>query len=119
MVVDDEPTILKLVKVNLEARGYGVVLAADGKECIEQIEGEWPDMILLDLRLPNITGWEVLHYLKTEEKLCKISVVIMAGALSLNDRRRGNDMGVTVFLPKPFSSDDLLQQVEQAISGKG
>jgi len=115
LVVEDERDIQKLVKANLTARGYQVAVAPDGEEGLRLAESEHPHLILLDLRLPGMSGWDVLMALKTNQKLRKIPVIIMTAAVPEGEEYRIRGMRAASYLVKPFGVDELLRQVKQIL----
>jgi len=115
LVIDDESNLRKLVRVNLTTRGYQVLAAADGERGLKLAELERPDLILLDLMLPGISGWDVLMALKTSKKLHKIPVVIMTATMPEGEEYKMRSMRAVGYLLKPFSVDELIGQVEQVL----
>jgi len=115
LVIDDEPNIQKLAKANLTARGFQVLVAADGEEGVRLAQLERPNLILLDLRLPGMSGWDVLMILKTDRKLQKIPVIIMTATVPRDGKQEFPSMRTAGYLVKPFSVDELLHQVKQAL----
>jgi len=115
LVIENEPNIQKLMKVNLSTSGHEVLIATRGEEGLKLAQQEDPDLILLDLRLPGISGWDVLARLKATAELEKIPVVIITAVVHHGDEERAYAMGVTGYLAKPFTADELLEEVEKAL----
>ena len=115
LVIDDEPNIRKLVKANLTPRGYQVAVAADGEEGLTLARLERPNLILLDLMLPGMSGWDVLMALKTDQKLRKIPVIIMTAATPEGDEYKIRSMRAAGYMVKPFGVDELTRQVKQIL----
>ena len=115
LVIDDELNLRKLVKANLTARGYQVTVAADGEEGLRLAQLERPDLILLDLMLPGMSGWDVLMVLKTTQKLRKIPVIIMTAVVPEGGEYKIRSMRTAGYLVKPFGVDELMRQVEQVL----
>lgn len=114
LVVDDEPDVLLLCRVNLEFEGYEVVEAADGEAVMEQVRVERPDVILLDVMMPRMDGWQVLQAIKADEELRSIPVVMLTAKVQDQDRIRGWSEGAAEHITKPFSPlalSHLLQDV--------
>jgi DNA-binding response OmpR family regulator len=108
LVVDDEAPLREFVRKNLEARGYGVVTASDGAEALAAAERDAPDLIVLDLMLPVLDGFEVARRVRAR------SGVPILALTALNEPRDEADAraaGVSDYLPKPFAVDELLQRV--------
>lgn len=115
LVIEDEPIIQKLVKANLTASGYQVLAATDGEEGLRLAGLERPNLILLDLRLPGMSGWDVLMALKTNQRLRRIPVIIMTATVPDSEEYKFPSMRTAGYLVKPFSVDELLRQVKQAL----
>jgi len=119
LIIENEPSIQKLMKVNLTTSGHQVLITARGEEGLKLAQRENPDLILLDLRLPGISGWDVLTHLKATPELEKIPVVIITAVVHHGDEEKAYAMGATGYLAKPFTADELLQEVEEALRKGG
>jgi DNA-binding response OmpR family regulator len=119
LVVDDEPDIRHLVKVNLELDGHRVILAANGAEALEAIRDEVPDLMLLDLMMPEVDGWQVLEAIKQgdDDELQQIPVLMLTAYDSADNRVRGGIEGAIRYLSKPFSPAQLRQEIHDALEG--
>ncbi len=115
LVIDDELNLRKLVRANLSARGYQVLVADEGEKGLKLAELERPDLILLDLRMPGMSGWDVLIAFTLSQILKKIPVVIMTAAMPDDEEYRVRSMSAASILVKPFSVEELLNQVEQVL----
>ncbi len=115
LVIEDEANIRKLARANLSASGYKVLVAGDGEEGLKIAQGEHPNLILLDLRLPGISGWDVLMVLKTDRKLQKIPVIIMSATVPQDQEYKFTIMRTAGYLVKPFEIDELLGKVKQVL----
>jgi len=115
LVIEDESNIQKLAKANLTASGYKVFLAANGEKGLELAKLEHPNLILLDLRMPGMSGWDVLMALKTNQRLQKIPVIIMTATVPDSEEYKIRGMRTAGYLHKPFTVDELLRQVKQAL----
>ena len=119
LIVDDEPAILIVSRRRLEANGYEVVTAASGKEGIEKAETCEPDLILLDIIMPGLDGYEVCRRLKSSEKTRKIPVIIFTASSPQDDSgEKAIEFGAVGYLTKPFESDDLLSIIERSFLGR-
>ena len=114
LIVDDQPEIRRLWQVNLAARSYDVVVAADGRGCLEKVESERPDIILLDLSMPVLSGWAVLEALKGSAAVKNTAVIVLTGWADEEVHRQARQMGATGALVKPFGIDELLVSMELA-----
>ena len=120
LVVDDEPDIVKLVTRLLEARGHRVGVARDGEEALESAGRERPDVIVLDLNLPRVDGFEVCRRLKTGEATKSVPIVMMTAAFpSVEQASRGIGLGADEYVVKPFVREVLVHNVERLIPKTG
>jgi CheY-like chemotaxis protein len=116
MVVDDEPDIVHFVVRILEARGHQMSVARDGAEALDRIRVELPDVIVLDLNLPKIDGYEVCRAIKTDPVTGHIPVVMMTAAyVSVDDARNGQAAGADEYVIKPFLREVLIHNVERLL----
>ena len=115
LVIDDELNLQKMVKANLATRGYQVAVASDGEKGLKLAQLEHPNLILLDLMLPSMSGWDVLMALKTNRKLQKIPVIIMTATMPQNQEYKFPSMRTAGYLVKPFVVDELLHKVKQVV----
>src|SRR5215210_1115472 len=120
LVVDDEPDILELIKVNLELDGHRVLTALGGAEALVRVKDEHPDLILLDVMMPGVDGWTVLGEIKaeTEVDVSSIPVLMVTARSAQDDRIRGGIEGAIRYITKPFSPTDLRQEVRDALDGE-
>jgi DNA-binding response OmpR family regulator len=118
LVTDDELPLRQLVKLNLTASGYKVRTATTGQEGLKLAEQEKPHLILLDIRMPDMSGWEVLIALKTNRKLEKVPVVIMTASPPTQEDEEIRALRADGLLNKPFSVEELLKQVKTALGEK-
>jgi CheY-like chemotaxis protein len=109
LVVDDDPAILATVREILELEGYPVVAVSDGAAALRRAEEVRPSLLLLDMRMPGLTGWEVAQQLR--ERGIAVPILVMTAAQDA--RLWAQQIGAAGFLPKPFDLDDLLAAVER------
>jgi DNA-binding response OmpR family regulator len=103
LVVDDEPTILELVRFTLEDEQVAVIEASDGVQALEKARAAHPDLILLDVQMPRLDGFEVCRRLREDPTLAGVRIVMLTAAGQETDRARGMAAGVNDYLTKPFS----------------
>ena len=115
LVVDDEPDILNLLEYNLKKAGYRVFLAKDGPLAIEAAGGKGPDLIILDIMLPDMDGLEVLRRLKASEATRDIPVIMLTAKGEEVDRVVGFELGAEDYITKPFSPRELLLRVRAVL----
>src|SRR5205809_5391166 len=124
LVVDDEARNVRLMEAILAPRGYTVVQAYNGEEALQQVQGQPPNLILLDVMMPGMNGFEVCKRLKDNADTCLIPVVIMTALGQREDRIKGIEAGADDFLTKPVHRDELLARIrtslrlKQTIDGK-
>src|SRR5438034_682092 len=118
LVVDDEPDIRELVRINLEQAGHRVVTAADGDEALASVRHEPPDALFLDVRMPGTDGWAVLEELKAGSRrdLSEIPVFMVTAADEPEARLRGGIQGALQYITKPFDPRALVELLEQTLS---
>jgi len=112
LVVDDEPSILKLIRVNLERDGYEVETAADGKTALELAGRLRPDLVLLDVMLPGLDGISVCRTLRNEPATRNIPIIMLSARGEEVDRVLGLEMGADDYITKPFSPRELLARIK-------
>jgi len=108
LVVDDEPHIVKLVEMRLKASGYDVISSHDGRQCLDMVRSEKPDLIILDLMLPSLNGYEVCHALRSDPVHKNIPIVMLSAKGKFNDMKTGLEKGVDAYVAKPFKTETLL-----------
>ena len=108
LVVDDEPKIVKLVRDYLERAGFGVHVAADGKSALSLARAEKPDMVILDLGLPQMDGLDVTRDLR---KLSNVPIIMLTGRSEESDKLIGLELGADDYITKPFSPKELVARV--------
>jgi DNA-binding response OmpR family regulator len=109
LIVDDEPAIRKFVRANLEARGFEALVAADGDEAIQIIEKELPDLIILDIMMPKVDGFEVCRQVR---EWSQIPIVILSARGGEMDKVKCLEMGADDYITKPFGVDELMARVK-------
>lgn len=116
MIVDDSPTIRKLVSGKLEKCGHTVVSAANGADALTQIKEVTPDLILLDIAMPEMDGYQVCKIIRSNEATCSVPVLMISGKDGFFDEKRGQAAGSTGFIVKPFGPETLLRTIENYLS---
>jgi CheY-like chemotaxis protein len=116
LVVDDEPDVLLLCRVNLEFEGYDVVEAADGVEALDKLREARPDVVLLDVMMPRMDGWQVLAEIKGDDELKDIPVVMLTAKVQDQDQIRGWSEGAADYITKPFSPLALSQVLQDVLA---
>ncbi len=115
LVVDDEPDVLDLVSYNLGQAGFAVETAADGAEGLRKARSAAPDLILLDLMLPEMDGLEVCKLLRRDPQTSAIPIIMLTARAGEIDRIIGLELGATDYVPKPFSPRELVLRVKKRL----
>jgi CheY-like chemotaxis protein len=116
LIADDEPEILDLVRMLLEWEDYDVVQTRDGEECLEKARALRPDLILTDVRMPNMTGLEVLERLKADPDLSSIPVIMISVVTTLPQVRTALENGAVAYLSKPFEVREMARLVNRVLA---
>ena len=116
LTCDDEKHIVRLIQVNLERQGYEVITAFNGVECLEKVKEDRPDLIVLDVMMPEMTGFEVLETLKSDPETENIPVIMLTARAQDSDVLRGWQSGVECYLTKPFNPMELIAFVKRIFS---
>lgn len=116
MLVDDEPDIRYLMKRKLEREQYEVVEADSGEECLNKIKQEKPDLILLDIMMPGMSGWETLECIKEMEDTAEILIIIFTVMdVTPEAMSKKEELGFVDYIVKPFDYNDLLKRIQMAM----
>ncbi|MGH2807674.1 MAG: response regulator transcription factor [Actinomycetota bacterium] len=116
LICDDDPAILRVLQVNLEVEGYTTLLAHHGEEALEVAEKEKPDLIILDIMMPRLDGYQTCERLKADESLKDIPVVFLSAKAQQSDIEKGKTYGVADYLTKPFDPDVLVETIERLLA---
>ena len=116
LVVEDESTIAKTIRLALEAEGFDVSLAGDGLEALKAVRKEPPDLILLDVMLPKFDGFKVCRLVKFDKNTSHIPVILSSARNSEADQKRGRKAGADEYIVKPFDLEHLVQVIRSYIS---
>ena len=111
LVVDDDRVIQQLLRVNLELEGYTVHIASDGEEALHSFAEFQPHLILLDIMMPKLDGWEVSRRLKQQPGGRDVPIILLSARAQDADMRRGTEIGVAAYVTKPFDPIQLLDLV--------
>ena len=117
LVVDDEIHIVKIIAYKMRGAGHEVVSARDGVEALDVVRANRPDLILLDVMMPRMDGFQTLEALKADPATRDIQVFLLTVKSKEVDRQRGYEIGADDYLTKPFSPNKLLERINQALKG--
>ncbi len=115
MVVEDNPLNMKLASDLLKIGGFDVLEAADGKIALKILEQKIPDLILLDLQLPDMDGFEVMRRIKSNERTKSIRVVVMTASVMREDEKNIQSAGFDGYIPKPINTREFIKQVDSVL----
>lgn len=122
LICDDEAHIRRLIEQcleELEEEGVEIFTAADGEEAIGRIEEDRPDMIILDVMMPKINGFDICEKVKADERLRSAFVMLLTAKGQEYDRLRGEQAGANRYMTKPFDPDDLLAIAREVLAARG
>jgi DNA-binding response OmpR family regulator len=117
LVVDDEKYLVELLTVNLEPEGFRVIKAFDGETGLDKSLAEKPDLVILDVRLPGMDGYEVCRRIKAQDATRQIPVILLSAYAQDQDIRKGLDVGAQAYIKKPFDVMDFIDMVCRLLQG--
>ncbi len=117
LTADDNQQIRMLVKAALRSLGHELIEAVDGEQALELALERTPDLILLDVTMPKLDGWEVLHFLRLRPETAEVPVMMLTTAAQKVDLEHGASLGCSDYLTKPFTPSDLRAHVERMLAG--
>lgn len=117
LIVEDEESLLKLESILLTTKGYLVQGATTGLAALEAVAIEAPDLILLDIMLPELDGFEVCKQIKENPDTCHIPIIFLSAKKTPEDISRGEEVGADRYITKPFKSAAVMNTIEQLLSG--
>ncbi len=115
MLVDDDPNLILLVKDYLEFRGYQVMTAENGREALELLEEDIPDLIICDVMMPEMDGYTLVQHIRENSTTEWIPVLFLSAKGQSQDRVKGLNTGADVYIVKPFEPEELVAQVESSL----
>jgi len=116
LIVDDEIQFIKMAQIRLESNGYKVISANDGKEGLEMIRNENPDLIILDIMMPVMDGYAMLKELRKDDKIKDIPVIMCSGKVLLNDEEGVLKCEANAYIAKPFEPPVFLAKIEELLN---
>jgi two-component system, OmpR family, alkaline phosphatase synthesis response regulator PhoP len=115
LVVEDERDVAELIRYNLAKEGYDVVLVANGAEALQRAQETKPEVILLDIMVPQLNGWEICRRLKQDPQTRAIPVIMVTGRVEEGDKVLGFEMGADDYVTKPFSPRELVARIRAVV----
>ncbi len=119
LVVDDDREILDMTALLLQSAGYAVELAGSGEEALYVVQDLTPDVVLLDINMPGMDGWEVLRILKEDERTTAVPVVMFSVNFEIREKLHALQLGARDYVTKPFDTEGLLRRVAEIVAGAG
>ena len=116
LIVDDEPNIVMTLEYTFKKKGLEVLIARDGSEALQILEHQVPDVILLDIMMPNVDGYQTLKFIKNNPKLKNIKVAFLTAKNKLSDIEKGLELGADKYLTKPFSIKKIVSEIFELIN---
>ncbi|MDT8441118.1 MAG: response regulator [Desulfuromonadales bacterium] len=116
LIVEDEESLLKLESILLKSKGYDVQGVADGQAALDAVQSMKPDLVLLDIMLPEIDGFEVCRRIKADEATRHIPVIMLTAKKGREDMARGEQVGADWYITKPFKSAMVIETIQRFLS---
>lgn len=116
LVVDDEPNIVLSLEFLMEQAGFEVVTAEDGEEALEQVRAASPDLLLLDISLPGMSGFDVLERLRSQDATAQLPIIMLTAHGRDVEREKGMALGADDYITKPFSTQSLVEKVKALLA---
>jgi two-component system alkaline phosphatase synthesis response regulator PhoP len=113
LIIDDQPFVLKLIEYNLKKNGYETVTETNGLNAFDQIDSIRPDLIILDVRMPHISGNDLCRCFRNRSLTAKIPIIMLTGHLDDNSEQKAIDAGANSFMTKPFSPFELINTIKK------
>lgn len=116
LIIEDDPAVLRAISFMLEKEGYSVLTAMNGLEGLKKAKGENPDLLVLDVMLPGIDGYEICHRLRAEPQTAKLPILMLSAKGQAADRTTGLGVGANEYLTKPVERSVLLSKVAELLA---
>lgn len=116
LIVDDEPSIVMSLEYLLRRKKFDVLIARNGTEALETLGKDQPELILLDIMMPDVDGYEICEYVKSSPGLKHIKVIFLSAKSKQSDIEKGLELGADAYIVKPFSTRDLLKKINELIN---
>lgn len=115
LIVDDEPNILLSLEFLMKKQGYTVFIARDGEEALGIIQQEVPEIVVLDIMMPQVDGYEVCSFVKNNDTFKHIKVMFLTAKTKHEDIEKGQELGADAYMTKPFSTRNLMKKVKEML----
>jgi chemosensory pili system protein ChpA (sensor histidine kinase/response regulator) len=114
--VDDSLTVRKVTSKHLQKRGYEVMVAKDGIDAVEQLRERVPDLMLVDIEMPRMDGYELTSRVRSESGLKHVPIIMITSRAGAKHRQKAFDLGVDVYMSKPYQEEDLVKNIETLLA---
>lgn len=118
LLVDDEKDLVELLSIRLEEAGFEVITSLDGHEGLEKAKREKPDLIILDIMMPKMDGYQFCRLLKFDRQFEKIPILMLTARTQEQDRKTGLTVGADAYITKPYSLPELLNKIRSLLKGE-
>lgn len=115
LVVDNEPKIVEMIKWIFEEEGFNVITAFNGREALDKIREQSPDLLILDIFMPVMDGWQVCNEVRKDSVYCKLPIILITVQPTDKNQIKGLNAGADAFLPKPFDPYELISKTRQLL----
>jgi DNA-binding response OmpR family regulator len=115
LVIEDDPVIMQLIARTLQHSGYEVVTAMDGSEGLRKVKETAPHLVVLDITMPGLNGYQVCHHLRSQQETATLPIIMVTAMSRPSDQRRGFETGADDYLAKPFVLSELLTKVQSLL----
>lgn len=116
LIAEDEVNIAESLGFILGRAGHSVVTVPDGEAALRHLRREQPDLLILDVMLPGLNGFEVLKMIRADARLCGLAVIVLTAKTQKHDREQAEAIGVAAYLTKPFSNREIVETVRQLVA---
>ncbi|MGO1118834.1 response regulator transcription factor [Rhodovibrionaceae bacterium A322] len=117
LIAEDEPNIVESLKFIFSREGWDVTAVMDGNDAMDQLKADPPDVMVLDVMLPRLNGFEILKQVRAHPTLNKLPVIMLTAKGQAQDRQTALDIGASLFITKPFSNKEVVENVRRLIEG--
>jgi DNA-binding response OmpR family regulator len=116
LIVDDEPNILMSLDFLMRKEGYDVLVARNGTEALESLENHLPDVVLLDIMMPDVDGYEICKHIRSKKELENCKVIFLSAKSKEADIQKGYEVGANFYMTKPFSNKNLIMKIKELMA---
>ena len=115
LIIEDSAVTVSMLTARIETEGYQVISAEDGTKGLDMMRQDNPDLVILDIRMPGMDGFEVCRIAKNDLQLKKIPIIIVTTATQEKDKQKGKDLGADLYITKPYDGQQLLREIDNIL----